>query len=339
MVPLTRWRVGAGRRPGEPRAMTTGSTASLTGRIALVTGASKGIDRAIVVASVGVRVAITARDFGSGRTVAEECGRGSLAPALDVQDEAACTRTMEEVERTSGLLDILVNNAGIAESSKFTDIDTPTWRLHLTVDLDGPFWLTRAASPGMFGCSQRRVISIGSVGWRIGLAYAHYTATKHRLLGLPRGLASKYPRSGMTFNCVCSYCADTPITETTIRNIVAKTARTYDNARAILLTPQGTLVSADDVAALCVFVASDVATSITGQALQIDGGKVQCQGLGQAPIPGWSAVSPSGTGRSSRTWSSFDLSESVRERGDECFLLMFNWFRSTTMSSSRPMPG
>jgi len=327
MVPLTRWPVGAGPRPGEPQAMTTGSTASLAGRIALVTGASTGIDRAIAIASAGARVAVTARDFCSVRTVAEECGRGSLALALDVQDEVACTRTMEEVERTFDPLDILVNNAGIAESSKFTGIDTPMWLLHLTVDLDGPFWLTRAALPGMFGCSQRRVISIGSVGWRIGLAYAaHYAATKHHLLGLTRALASEYPRSGVAFDCVSSYYADTSITETTIRNIVAKTARTYDNAWAPLLTPQGTLVSADDVAALCVFVASDVATSITGQALQIDGGKVQCQGLGQASIPGRSAVSPSGTGRSSRTWSSFDLSESVRERGDECFLPMFSWF-------------
>lgn len=255
--------------------MTAGS---LAGRTALVTGASKGIGRAIAVAlsSAGAQVALTARDAGAVRPVALECGNGALPLALDVREEASCTGIVRAVEQELGHLDILVNSAGISASSKFIDIDTDTWHDIMAVDLDGPFWLTRAALPGMLARSHGTVISIGSVASRVGLAYAaHYTVAKHGLLGLTRALASEYARSGLTFNCICPHYVDTPMTDTTIETIMAKTGRTYDQARAALLTPQGTLIDPGDVAAICVLLASDAGKAITGQAIQIDGGQIQ----------------------------------------------------------------
>jgi 3-hydroxybutyrate dehydrogenase len=251
---------------------------ALEGKTALVTGASRGIGRAIASAlsTSGARVAVTARDVGSVESIARECGPGSLALALDVANEDACRLTVETVEREFGHLDVLVNNAGIAESAKFTDTDTETWRRVLSVDLDGPFWLTRAALPGMLARSDGAVISIGSVASRIGLRYAvPYTVAKHGLLGLTRALANEYIRSGVTFNCLCPHYVDTPMTDATIENISARTGRTYEQARQALLTPQGRLIDPVDVAALCVLLASDRGKSITGQAIQIDGGQVQ----------------------------------------------------------------
>jgi len=251
---------------------------ALEGKTALVTGASRGIGRAIAVAlsESGARVAVTARAVSSVQDVARECGPGSLPLALDVANEEACRLAVETVERELGHLDVLVNNAGIAESAKFTDTDTETWRRVLSVDLDGPFWLTRAALPGMLARRDGAVISIGSVASRIGLRYAvPYTVAKHGLLGLTRALANEYIRSGVTFNCLCPHYVDTPMTDATIDNISARTGRSYEQAREALLTPQGRLIDAADVAALCVLLASDHGRSITGQAILIDGGQVQ----------------------------------------------------------------
>jgi NAD(P)-dependent dehydrogenase (short-subunit alcohol dehydrogenase family) len=136
-----------------------------------------------------------------------------------------------------------------------------------------PFWLTRAALPAMLERDRGAVISIGSVASRLGLPYvAAYTAAKHALLGLTRSLSAEYVNTGITFNCVCPHYADTPMTRKTVRNIVARTGRTEQEALARILPPQGRLIEPDDVAAMCVFLASPAGRSITGQAINIDGG-------------------------------------------------------------------
>jgi len=252
--------------------------AVLEGRTALVTGASKGIGRAVALAMAasGARVAVTARRAESVAEVARDCGHGSLPLSLEASEEESCIQVVRAAEEEFGHLDILVNNAGVAESAKFLATDTAMWHRILAVNLDGPFWITRAALPGMLTRSSGCVISIGSVASRIGLAYATpYTASKHGLLGLTRALANEFPRSGVTFNCVCPHYVDTPMTESTISRISAKTGRGFDLAREALLTPQGTLIDPMDVADLCLLLASPAGKAITGQAIQIDGGEVQ----------------------------------------------------------------
>jgi NAD(P)-dependent dehydrogenase (short-subunit alcohol dehydrogenase family) len=248
----------------------------LEGRTALVTGGGRGIGRAVAIAFAreGARVAVAARTPAEVEAVARECG--GIAVQLDVTDEAGCREAVERCERELGGLDVLVNNAGIAASHKFTDLDVTSWRQILSVDLDGPFFMTRAAVPGMLGRGSGTVIAIASMASRVGAPYiAAYTAAKHGLLGLIRALAAEYVRSGLTFNCVCPGYVDTPMTQHTVENIMARTGRTHEQALQPLLTPQGRLVSTDEVAAVCILLASDAGRGITGQAINVDGGQVQ----------------------------------------------------------------
>jgi NAD(P)-dependent dehydrogenase (short-subunit alcohol dehydrogenase family) len=249
---------------------------ALEGQTALVTGGGRGIGRAVALAFAreGARVAVAARGEGEIESVARECG--GLAVPLDVTDEAACRRAVGRCLEAWGRLDVLVNNAGIATSQKFLELDLETWRRVLAVDLDGPFLVTRAALPAMLERGSGAVIAIASVASRVGAPYvAAYTAAKHGLLGLMRSLAAEHARSGVTFNCVCPAYVDTPMTERTIENIVGRTGRTREEALRALLTPQGRLVAPEEVAAVCVLLASPAGRGINGQAIGVDGGQVQ----------------------------------------------------------------
>ena len=250
----------------------------LEGMTALVTGGGRGIGRAVALAfaAEGARVAVAARTVAEIEAVAAECGGGAVAIPLDVTDEAACEAAVADARRRLGGLEVLVNNAGIATSRKFTELDTTSWRRVLAVDLDGPFFLTRAALPPMLEQGSGAVIAIASVAARVGMPYvAAYTAAKHGLLGMMRSLAAEHVRRGVTFNCVCPGYVDTPMTEESVANIIARTGRSREQALEPLLTPQGRLVSPEEVAAVCVLLASREGRGITGQAINVDGGFLQ----------------------------------------------------------------
>jgi NAD(P)-dependent dehydrogenase (short-subunit alcohol dehydrogenase family) len=249
--------------------------ATLEGRTALVTGGGRGIGRevALAFAREGARVAVAARTVSEVEAVARECGAGAVGVRLDVTDEASCAAAVERAERALGGIDVLVNNAGVATSHKFTDLDTGTWRRIMAVDLDGAFFMTRAAVPGMLRRGSGAVIAIASISSKTGAPYiSAYTAAKHGLLGLMRALASEYARRGVTFNCVCPAYVDTPMTEASVENIMARTGRTREQALEPLLTPQGRLVSPAEVAAVCVLLASDAGRGINGASIDVDGG-------------------------------------------------------------------
>ena len=243
-----------------------------------MTGGGRGIGRAIALcfAREGARVAVAARTRSEIEAVAQECGEASVPMELDVTDPAACARAVQECERRWGALDVLVNNAGTGVGRKFLDLDEEAWRQTLDLDLTSAFRLTRMALPRMLERKSGTVIAIASVAGKLGVAYAvDYTAAKHGLIGLTRALAAEYARSGVTFNCVCPGYVDTPMTQQTVANIVARTGRSREEALKPLLTPQGRLVTPEEVAAVCVFRASDAARGITGQAINVDGGAVQ----------------------------------------------------------------
>lgn len=258
--------------------MASGS-GRLAGQTALVTGAGQGIGRAVALAFAGegARVAVAARTVAALEEVAAGCGGGAVVVPLDVTDEAACRSGVQRVENELGGVDVLVNAAGIATSQKFTDLDTATWRRVMAVDVDGPMWLTQAALPGMLARGAGAVVNVASLASRSGFAYvAAYVAAKHALLGLTRALAVEYAATGVTFNCVCPWYVDTPMTETTVDTIMSKTGRSRDEAIVPLLTPQGRLVDPAEVAAVCVLLASPGGRGINGQAINVDGGQLQC---------------------------------------------------------------
>ena len=245
---------------------------------ALVTGGGRGIGRAVALAFAreGARVAVSARTRSEIEAVAAECGQGAIALPLDVTDEVACGAIVGRVKEQLGRLDVLVNNAGVASSHKFTELDTETWRRILSVDLDGPFFLTRSALPLMLEQGSGAVIAIASIAAKVGMPYvAAYTAAKHGLLGMMRSLAADNVRRGVTFNCVCPGYVDTPMTQESIAAIMARTGRSREDALKPLLTPQGRLVTPEEVAAVCVLLASPAGRGITGQAINVDGGFVQ----------------------------------------------------------------
>lgn len=253
----------------------------LAGRRALVTGGGRGIGRAVALAfaAEGVSVAVAARTLSEVEEVAGDCrdaGGQALALQLDVTDRASCERVVARCQSEWGGIDILVNNAGMAKSQKFTAIDDDLWQQSLAVNLTGPFYMTRAALPDMLGRADGSVITISSIAGKIGAQYiAPYSASKHALIGLMRSLAAEYPRSGVTFNCVCPAYVDTPMTRQTVANIVERTGRTEEQALQALLTPQGRLIQPEEVAAVCLLLAGPQGRSINGQAINVDGGQVQ----------------------------------------------------------------
>ena len=242
---------------------------------ALVTGGGRGIGRAVALAFAreGARVAVAARTVAEIEAVARECGGGAIAIPLDVTDESACNAAVARTIAELGRIDVLVNNAGVAESHKFTEMETAAWHRILAVDLDGPFFLTRAALPGMLARRSGAVIAIGSIASRVGMPYvAAYNAAKHGLLGMMRSLAADNVRNGVTFNTVCPAYVDSPMTQGAIANIMERTGRSPGEAVKALHTPQGRLVSPEEVAAVCILLASPAGRGITGQAINIDGG-------------------------------------------------------------------
>jgi NAD(P)-dependent dehydrogenase (short-subunit alcohol dehydrogenase family) len=246
----------------------------LTGRAAFVTGGSRGIGRAIATAmsEAGADVMIASRTAEGF----EHAGRHIHAVTVDVTDEQQCRDAVRHCQDRLGGLDILVNNAGIAESAKFLDTDTDLWHRHMRTDVDAPFWTTHAALPLMLERDRGAVIFIGSVASKVGLPYVSaYVAAKHALLGLCRSLAAEFAATGLTFNCVSPFYVATQMVEETIRNIMDKTGRDRDSALQPLLSPQGRLILPEEVAAMCVLLASDLGRSITGQSIGIDGGRLQ----------------------------------------------------------------
>jgi NAD(P)-dependent dehydrogenase (short-subunit alcohol dehydrogenase family) len=248
---------------------------ALEGKVTLVSGARQGIGAAIVRAFIaeGACVAALVRTRDQAAEVEPLLAPHGICVYADITDEAACRRAVRESDERIGACDVLVNAAGIAVSAKFVDTDAETWRRVIATDLDGPYHMTRCALPAMLARGSGAVISIASTAGLKGAPYvAAYTAAKHGLVGMTRALAAEYANSGVTFNCVCPAYVDTPMTARTIENIVQKTGRSRDAALKALLVAQERLITPDEVAAVCLTLASDAGRLINGEAIILDGG-------------------------------------------------------------------
>jgi NAD(P)-dependent dehydrogenase (short-subunit alcohol dehydrogenase family) len=248
------------------------------GRIALVTGAGRGIGRAIAerLSEQGFRVAITSRSKDELAEVAASCAGPTLGLPADITVGAAVEQLFADVEREWGAVEVLVANAGAGYSARVEKTGDADWQRMLDLNLTAPFRCLRRAIPAMRAAGAGRIVVVASVAARVGEPYiAAYTASKHGVLGLVRSAAAELASTGVTVNAVCPGYVDTSMTAATIDGIVAASGRTADQARDALerKQPIGRLITPDEVAAAVWFCIENGA--VTGQAINVDGGAVQ----------------------------------------------------------------
>lgn len=256
----------------------------LVNRLALITGGGRGIGRAIALAyaAEGADVVVAARTVAQVESVAQEITNQfpvkALAVACDVSDVSSVAEMFKQAQQSFGRSpDILVNNAGIAESAPITKTDDALWQKHLAINLSGSFYCTRAALPAMVDRGWGRIINIASIAGKTGAPYiAAYSASKHGMLGLTRSTALEVAAKGITANAICPGYVDTEMTTRGVENITKKTGRSADEAMAAIrkMSPQNRLVTAEEVAALALLLASEEGFAINGQAINVDGGSV-----------------------------------------------------------------
>ena len=252
----------------------------LRGRHALVTGAARGIGAAVAqrLAADGATLTLLGRNADALlRLAAELPGQGHGMALADVGDAAAVAAAFEEARGARGPIAILVNNAGQAESAPFLKTSVELWQRLLAVNLSGSFHCMQAALPDMLALKWGRVVNIASTAGQRGYAYvAAYSAAKHGVIGLTRSLALEVAAKGVTVNAVCPGYTETDILRDSIANVVAKTGRSEQQARAAFAAakPQQRIVQPAEVADAVGWLCGDGAAAITGQSISVSGGEV-----------------------------------------------------------------
>jgi len=243
----------------------------LTNQIAVVTGAGRGIGRAIALqfAAEGADIACVSRTADNAEKVAAEIrllGRQAWAYAVDVSDSAAVTAAVEKILQQTPKVDILVNNAGITRDGLIMRMSEADWDAVLSTNLKGAFLFTQALSRGFLKQRSGRIINIASVIGLMGNAgQCNYAASKAGLIGFTKSIAKEFASRGVTVNALAPGFIETDMT-----------AQLTPELKAELLQriPLRSLGQAADIAQAALFLASPDARYITGQVLPVDGGMV-----------------------------------------------------------------
>lgn len=240
-------------------------------RVALVTGGSRGIGRAIAstLALRGHAVALTyATGEQDARAVADEIGRNggrALAVRLVAEDRASIAGAVDEVRSTLGAVAVLVNNAAIAQEKPFLELTDGDWDRMLAINLRGPFACAQEVLPDMLKSRWGRIVNISSVGGQWGgINQVHYACAKAGLNNLTRSLAKLYSAQGVLTNTVAAGLVAT--------EMIANELETEAGAAKVKNTPIGRIATPDEIARTVAFLVSDDASYLTGQTVNANGG-------------------------------------------------------------------
>ncbi|RUU57143.1 SDR family NAD(P)-dependent oxidoreductase [Mesorhizobium sp. M2C.T.Ca.TU.002.02.1.1] len=243
------------------------------GKTALVTGASRGIGRALAkgLAEAGFDVAITdlpsqAAELDVTKSEIEAAGRKAYVYTMDVSKKKDIEATAQALLKAAGSIDVLVNNAGILKPSLLQDLDEANWDAHFDVNAKGVLMMCQAVLPHMRARKSGRVINIASIAGRQGVpTQGHYAATKAVVITLTRVLAQEVGMDGVTVNAICPGII---LTEMGKNNLGSEAAiRHWEDVAALKR-----LGAPEDIIGPVLFFASDLSAFVTGQALNVDGG-------------------------------------------------------------------
>jgi NAD(P)-dependent dehydrogenase (short-subunit alcohol dehydrogenase family) len=249
------------------KSRTFASLFDLYGRVAIVTGASRGIGARLAQAldEAGCRVALVARTTDALETVAATLANDPLVFTADIADPAEPARVVAEVEKAAGRVDIVVNNAGLGGFGDARKIEVDNWDKVHDVNVRAPFLFARAAASGMVERGSGKIVNIASIIAFAADGYASpYAASKTGLLGLTRSLAIEWGRRGIQVNALCPGWVATELND-------AVRTEEFDK-RVLDAIPQNRWGETDDMVGPVLFLCSPASDYVTGQTLVVDGG-------------------------------------------------------------------
>ncbi len=253
------------------------SDGALKGKHAVVTGGGRGIGAAIAAALAAQGATLTLMGRDRARLEARAQSLAAQVVPMDVADAESVSAAFSRAATAAGPVHILINNAGVAASAPFARTDLALWTRMLNINLTGTYLCCREVMAGMLEHGYGRIVNIASAAGLTGYAYVTaYCAAKHGVIGLTRALAMETARSNVTVNAVCPGYTDTDMVSEAVGNIVRKTGKTEQEARAALVSrnPQQRLVRPEEVANATLWLCLPGAEAITGQAIAVAGGEL-----------------------------------------------------------------
>ncbi len=251
----------------------------LEGKVAIITGAASGIGKGIAekFAREGAKVAIADINLEMAEKTAQEIGPSAMAVKVDVGDKASVEAMADKVEEKLGPLEIFVNNAGVSYVAPFLDCSEQLWDKTMLINLKGAFHGCQAAVKRMLPRKKGVILNMSSQSGKAGNSqYAAYCASKFGVIGLTQSLAVEFAAEGIRVNAICPGVVFTPLWDAMIEDYAKKRNMKPEQVKPYLESkvPLGRLCTPEDVANTAAFLASDQASFITGQSINVSGGLI-----------------------------------------------------------------